>query len=320
MTTSGTYIFSVARDDIIREAMLNIGKLGEAESPTAQEITDCARKLNMIVKQWMAKQDFAPGLKSWTRRRGTLFLSTTAYQYALGASGTNWTTAPQSTTLTSVAAQSATALTVSSNANINSGDYIGIQLNTGVLQWTTVASKTGGATVNLAAGLSASASTGNFVYSYTTKAQRPELIEAAILRDNQQNDTPLQIMDQAQYDLLPSKTQSTNISDPTAVYYEPQLTNGQLYTDCGGAQDVSKQIILTYLEPTQDFNNPTDTPEYPQQWFRALSWELTKEIGPMFNLPFTADMKELRDEAIAMARESYSETSSMYFQSGSDRP
>ena len=61
MPTSGTYSFTVTRDDIVREAMLNIGKLGEAETPTAQEVTDCARKLNMLVKQWMARQDFAPG-------------------------------------------------------------------------------------------------------------------------------------------------------------------------------------------------------------------------------------------------------------------
>ena len=300
--------------------MLNIGRLGEGESPTSQETTDVSRKLNMMVKQWMAKQDFAPGLKVWTRRRGTLFLSTTAYKYALGTTGTNWTIAPQTTMLSSQANSAATSLQVTSNANMNVGDYIGIQLTSGILQWTTVSSLGTGTVTIPSPGLSGTAAIGNYVYSYTNKAQRPELIESAVLRDNQQNDTPLNIMDQSQYDLLPTKTQSTNISDPTSVYYEAQLMNGQLYTDCGGAQDVSKQIIITYLEPIQDFNNPLDTPEYPQQWYMALCWGLTKQIAPMFNLPFTSDMKELHNEAIAMAREAYPETSSMYFQSGSDRP
>ena len=66
--TSGTWTFSVMRDDIIRHAMLDIGALDGEEVPTAQEITDCAFRLNMIVKQWMGNMDFAHGLKMWQRQ------------------------------------------------------------------------------------------------------------------------------------------------------------------------------------------------------------------------------------------------------------
>ncbi len=52
MALSGTWAFTIVRDEIIREALLNIGAIGEAEIPTAQEVTDCARKLNTLVKQW----------------------------------------------------------------------------------------------------------------------------------------------------------------------------------------------------------------------------------------------------------------------------
>lgn len=72
MTTSGVYSFSVTRDQIVRLAMLNIGQLQDIEVPTAQELTDCSMFLNMMVKQWMGKADFAPGLKTWTRRHGHL--------------------------------------------------------------------------------------------------------------------------------------------------------------------------------------------------------------------------------------------------------
>ena len=51
MTTSGIYSFSVNRDQIIRIAMMNIGKLDEIETPSAQDITDCNLVLNMLVKQ-----------------------------------------------------------------------------------------------------------------------------------------------------------------------------------------------------------------------------------------------------------------------------
>src|SRR5450755_2172900 len=78
--------------DIVREMMLNCGAIGESETPTAQEYNDCGRKLNMMVKQWMGKQDFAPGLKMWTRDRGDLFLSYSQYQYQLGPTGDNFAT------------------------------------------------------------------------------------------------------------------------------------------------------------------------------------------------------------------------------------
>ena len=38
----------------------------------------------------------------------------------------------------------------------------------------------------------------------------------------------------------------------------------------GGAQDVTKHLHVTYLAPTQDFVNPGDAPDYPQQWYRPL--------------------------------------------------
>jgi len=316
MPTSGTYTFSVSRDDIIREAMLNLGKLGEAEVPTAQEVTDCARKLNMLVKQWMAKQDFAPGLKVWTRRHADMFLSNSTGTYNLGPSGDHWTNQSYTRTLTANASAAATALTVSSIANASSGDYIGIQLNSGALYWTTINGAPSGSTINITAGLPSAANSGAVVFNYTTKAQRPNIIEAVVLRDINFNDTPLKIYTLQEYSYQPSKQNPNYVSDPLAIYYEAQLTNGVLYTDVAAASDVTKRLRIDYLEPIQDFNNPLDTPEYPQEWYLALCWGLTQQIGPMFNLPFTKDMQQNMMESIAIAREAYSDRTAMFFQPG----
>src|SRR5260221_519397 len=91
-TSSGYCAFSVARDDIIRQAMLNHALLEPSEIPTAQEITDCARVLNMIVKQLAGQLDRAPGFKMWQRYRGELFLSYSQYLYNLAGNvnGDQW--------------------------------------------------------------------------------------------------------------------------------------------------------------------------------------------------------------------------------------
>jgi hypothetical protein len=321
MSTSGTYSFLVTRDDIIRQAMLAIGKLDPYESPDPQQTVDCSMMLNALVKQWMGKADFARGLKVWTRKRGHLFLSNSAYQYTVGPGATGWTNSYVAPTLAAAAAASATSLTLSSTTSISAGYYIGIELDSGALYWTTVSTVTSspvGVTIP-ASGLPSAASSGNQVFCYQTTAQQPLLIEAAVLREQDLTDSPVRIIqDVRDYDLLPNKVDPSNIADPTAIYYENQLTNSYLYTDCGAAQDVTKHLVLTYLEPVQDFNNATDNPYYPQEWYMALFWGLAKNICPMFNRPWTPLMQNNYDSALQIAGKKDPEISTMYFQPGAE--
>lgn len=315
MATSGTYTFSVSRDDIIRQSMLNIKKLGEYEIPTPGQTQDVARVLNMVVKQWQAKQDFANGLKVWTRRHATLFLGAAQFQYNVGPSGDHWTASYKRNSLASAAAANATTITLAAGFTAPaSGDFIGIVLTNGTLFWTTVSGTPVGAVVTLATGLTSAASGSAYVYSYTTKAQRPEMIETAVLRDSNYIDGPLQLYTLQEYDFLPSKQSPNFVSDPTAIYYEAQLTNGVIYIDVYGASDVTKNLYISYLEPIQDFNNPTDTPEYPAAWFLPLCWETSKQIAPMFKANWTPDMEENRKNSIAIAKEGFVETSALFFQ------
>lgn len=340
MATSNTFIFTVNAADIVREMMLNVGAIGEAEVPTAQEYNDCLRKLNMMVKQWMGKQDFAPGLKMWTRARCTLFLSYTQFRYQLGPTGDNWAqsvtggafgTTHTTNQLSTTASAGATSIQVPSITNINNGDYIGIQVvATGAvgsnLFWTTVNGAPSGTTVNLSAPLPLTAASMNYVYNYTTKGQRPLEIVTSILRDSFQNDTPQNVLTVQDYEILPNKTQPQYVSDPTSFYYESQigsttaLSNGVYYIDCAGAQDVTKHLHIVWLQPIMDLNNPGDNPEYPQQWYRALCWGGSREICGMFDAVWTQDMQQNWTEALLMAREADSETTSFYFQPNTGSP
>jgi len=318
MTTSGVYVLSVSGDEIIRQAMLDLGKLGEGQIPSPGETVDARLRLNMMTRQWMGKADFAPGLKMWTRQRADLFLSNSTGQYALGPSGDNWATTSYSRTTTATANAAATALLVSSITNASAGDYIGVVLDSGALFWTTINGAPAGSTINLASGLPSRASSGATVFNYTTKAQRPVNIETVVLRDSTNSDTPMNLMTLQDYEFLPSKVDPSFISDPTGIYYEAQLTNGVLYTDVAGCSDVTKRLHIVYLQPIQTFVNPLDTPYFPEGWYRALVWGLAKEIGPMFNATFTKDMQDNYTTALALAREQDGETNTFYFQPGND--
>jgi len=318
MTTSGSFSFTVNRDQIIRDAMLNIGKLDELENPTAQDITDCNLKLNMLVKQWMGRTDFAPGLKVWKRKWGYLFLSNSTNQYTVGPNGTGWTNTFVRPVTTATAVSGAGSIVVASATGIATNYHIGIQLDSGALQWTTVSGVVG-TTVSLNATLTGQSSTGSQVYVYQTPAQQPLSIETAVLRDEFNEDQPLRIMRTVQdYANLSGKTDVETISDPTEIYYEFQLTNSNLYTDCGAANDVRKYIVMSYMEPVQDMVNATDNFEYPQEAFLALSWGLSKQIAPMYGMPWTPAMESNYLSATMIAGHKDAEVSTMYFQPGED--
>jgi hypothetical protein len=338
MATSGTYTFTVTRDDLIRDALQNIGKLGASDILAPQDTLDCARKLNMLVKQWMGKADFAPGLKMWTRVRGDLFLSSTKGVYTLSQTGDNWAASVavplnantpnyNQANLTAAAAINATTLAIGTTAiaGVTANDFVVLQLNSGDIYSGTVSSvNTGAGTMVVTPAIPVAAASGSYLWNYTTKGQSPLELSSCILRDNTWTDTPIEYMTIQLYEGLPTKVQPGYVSDPTSVYYEPQLVSGvrsgTLYLDVAGAQDVTKRLHIVGLRPTQDFNNPLDNPDYPQEWELALAWGLAKQIAPMYNAIWTKEMEDNYETALSIAREVNPETTQIYFQCDADMP
>lgn len=329
--TSGSYTFSMAHTDVIRQAMLDNGALSEGEDPTAQEFFDMSRKLNMLAKQWMGNTDFAPGLKQWLRRRGTLFLGNAQYTYRLGQTGDHWVESTaglsypqqygQRTVATTVTA-GATTIPVSTIAGISINDYVGFLIGSDLF-WTRVTAVNVGPPLSIgigAPGLPTGIQAGgaSYVFNYTKKAVRPLTLLTALLRDIYANDTPLDTMTLQRYEALPTKVAPTNIADPTSVLYESQFENqrpnGRLYLDVGGAQDVTKVIHAVFLAPTQDLVNPGDAVDYPQQWYRALCWGLARDSVGMFDLPWTQTNEQCYTDSLAIARQADPETTEAYFE------
>jgi hypothetical protein len=79
MTTSASIDFSVNRDLIITESLMHLGVLPEGGSPTANQLSDHARTLNIMVKRWMGR-----GINLWAIDRVTLALVTAQTDYITG--------------------------------------------------------------------------------------------------------------------------------------------------------------------------------------------------------------------------------------------
>jgi hypothetical protein len=313
MASSGVVTYTVNELDIVTDALHGIGVYGVGQTINADDIVLCRRKLNMLMKQWSGAIDFAPGFKMWTRKRATVFLQKDQSSYSLGPSGDHATASYVRTTLSVNAASLAASISLTSTIGISNADYIGIVLNSGAIHWTTVSSI--GSPTTISSGLASAASSGNTVFSYTTKMRRPLRILTSMLKsaDNkEQYIDPGMLLEE--YESITDKTVD---GTPDRFYFEAQLTNANIYLN-RQPDDVGKVISLVYLSPIEDFTGTNDTADFAQEWYRPLSLQLQIDISPSYGKPVTQELKLLRDESLSIARNAYPQEDRSYFEPNAD--
>ena len=326
MTTSASWDYSLTAANIITMALEDINVLEAGETVDSDDSTVALRALNALVKQWQGSADMAPGLKVHTRQRITLFLAKDQYQYVVGpgSSDARSSTAYGRTTLSADEAASQTVLSITSNTDtttypgttvtMTASDIIGIVLNDGTIQWTTI-SGTPTTTATVADALTGAASSGNYVYWFTSRAQRFVDIEAAALRDANGIDTHLDVFtDVGEYEQSPQKDAD---GDPTAILIEPLRTQTRVTLNFA-PQDVTKQLRLTVIYPSEDYDATSDDIAYPQEWLAALEWELAFRLAPKFGKPWSQTHEANHARAIAIARQLNPQSTRAFYEPHAD--
>ena len=288
MSSSNSYNFTVSRDNLITDALLHIGAIGEGETPSANAVTEAARVLNMLVKLRAAD-----GMPLWALKRGFILPFTDASSITtVSHVVTDYITS----TLSADEAASQTVLSITDTTGMATGDQFGIELDDGTMQWTTVTvdSSTQG---TVATALTGAAASGNRVYAYTAssdRVQRPlRVIEANILDVSSSSSWEIDIEDRSNYYALGNRTSE---GTPNRIYYEPSLGSGTADPTSASTwygtfyvyprfENGEKIVEFTYHRPFQDFDASTDNPDFPQEFYLPLWLELSALLGPRYGLP-----------------------------------
>ena len=274
MATSGSIDLSPTRNSIIRGAFRLLGFKKDGGVRPAQDVLDASEMLNMMISAWQA-DDY--GL--WLNNEATLYLDyETSMSYTLGSTGDHATLTPQSTAIATAASSGDSTITVDSDDNITNGDAIGIELDDNTMQWTTVNGVPASNVVTLTAVLTDDVAVDNVVYNYTTKLIRPLSIIEARLRNEDGNDTVMNIVSRNEYMAFADKD-STGV--PNTIYYDPQLTNGVLYV-YPISNSVEYTIKFTGKFPVEIFDAYGNSPDFPQQWLLALQYNLAVLLAPEY--------------------------------------
>ena len=273
MATSGSYDFGLTGTEIITEALELLGIVGVGNTLSSEDQASCLRSLEMMIKHWSSE-----GIALWKNVEASLFYSYEGTSYDIGPTGDHCSTGAYKTEVATAADSGDSTLTVDSDDNITDGDYIGIELDDGTVQWTTVNGTPSSDVVTLTASLTDDVAVDNHVYNYTTKTQRPlEIVEARRVSESN-TETPLTIISRQEYMGLSTKTLGGTV---TQCYYDPILTNGKMYV-WPAPNDVKEYMKFTCRIPIQDFDSASNDPDFPQEWLMTLAWNLAVFVAPKF--------------------------------------
>lgn len=274
MATSGTSAFNATRNEVIRQAALQVNAIGAGVTMGAQMLSDFDFMLNAMVKTWQAE-----GLHVWTTTEGTLFPVAGQTRYGAGTGATDHITQTYYETSTSAdEASGQTIISVTSTANMTVADNIGIVLDDGTLHWTTIVSKTS-TTVTITVALTDTVASGNAVFNYTSKIARPlKVVDARRYNIDGATDTPMIVASRNEYQNLPQKTTA---GMPVHLFYDPQLTIG--YFHLWQVPSTTTDLVkFTWHRPIQDFNTAADNPDLPQEWILTMVYNLAQLMMPQY--------------------------------------
>lgn len=309
MATSGTVTFRSTRDTLINLALIKVNALDpeNTSGATANQISNAALALNMMVKGWEAE-----GLQLWERKYGVIFLQPAQQFYVLGSPGpagdhaclsTPLGTGYIQTTLSATAAASASTVSVVAKATAGTVGVpaitadttytVGVVLNTGAIAWSTI-SNVSSLVISLGTNLPSAATIGNTVFFYKTKLMRPLRILDGFVRQFAGSDVPCRMISRDEYNRYGQKSST---GTPIQLYYDPQENSGNLYV-YPASSDARSVLFIEFQKPIEDFTSSTDDFDLPQEWQEAIVFNLAWRLAVDYSVPKD---KYLRIKEMALA-------------------
>ncbi len=290
MATSGVSTFATTRNEIINHAARLLGAARPGESVGSAKIAQFDYALNAMVKHWQSK-----GLRVWTVAEGVLVPQADQQKYSLGTGSTDHAALASDFFTTALSADEAaaqTTLSVNDTDDIAVSDHVGVLLDDGTVQWSTVSSKTS-TTITIADALTDSASEDAAVFTYTTRLTRP-LKVVDMRRYDVYTDTSVPVTMISRLDFR-HLSAPLSVGEFTQAFYDKKLSAGEL--SFWPVPDVITQIAkFTFWRPIEDFVVAGDNPDLPQEWILCLGYNLAKVMIPEYGVGQQRAM-EIKEQA-----------------------
>jgi len=276
MATSSSVNFSMTRNEIITDALMMIGALGEEQTPENSTLEVASRALNRLIKHFENQ-----ALHIWKRSEAVVFLQQEQSSYTLGTGSTDHATETYLEMVTTAAAVSgASSVSVSSSTGVAVSDYIGIVLDDGSLHWATVSGTTATTISFAATPLTDDVASGNTLFTYTTKINKPlDIYQARSYLIDGETEYKIQECSYEEYQALTSK--NVPGASPSQWVYDRKRTNGKLYI-YPSLENVTRYLKITYAKPLEDVDSASDEADVPAEWLDYITSQLALRLFPTY--------------------------------------
>jgi hypothetical protein len=274
-----SYSFTKTAGKIIEEALRDARLVAVEQDIQDVDYRRGLEALNNVVTAWQSQD-----INLWTKEEAVLFMDLNKRKYSLGSGGDKCADADTfvHTKLTTAAVTGATALSVTSTSGMVAGDFIGIELDDGTRQWTTIDTVNSGILVTVDDALTGDAAINNTVFSYSLGIERPMRVLSARFADRiTASETPMTKWSRDEYFNQPDKDTAGGADN---WYYSPQLGLGEMYI-WPIATSVKSVLRFTYIKPAPVYSETNDQLVFPSEFFVPLKWHLAAELGPQYGLP-----------------------------------
>jgi hypothetical protein len=268
------------------------GKQDLAQTVPAEVLASSRTTLNQMLKFWQTKR-----IGLWLIDEIALFLEIDKQSYDIYSSGDHATASFVKTEVSADASSGASTIDVDSITGISASDNIGVELDDGTLQWTTVNGAPAGSTITLTDVLTDDVNEDAHVYTYTTKAEKPlELLEARIHLDSD-TEYRLNIESRDEYKRLSAKDSS---GKAVQIYSDFRLDRLTVFL-WPVAESVKDYILMSVRRRIDDADALSDNIALPPEWLLAVTLSLAYWISPKHGVgrKKRLEIKGMADEALA---------------------
>ena len=150
---------------------------------------------------------------------------------------------------------------------------------------------------------------------YTLNNPKPLKVYQAWNHNTVSNvDVPMRLVTKQEYNSLGNKTSTGN---PIQIYFDPRRDDSKLYVfPVPTATEAASNVIQYVCQiPFEDFDASTDNPDFPQEWYDAVTYGLATRLAPEYGVP-GADRKLLWQEMTIIKNDALNfglEEGSLYF-------
>lgn len=151
--------------------------------------------------------------------------------------------------------------------------------------------------------------------SYTLNAPKALKIVQAYNHNTTTNiDIPMRIISWDEYNRLGNKTSQ---GTPIQVFAQPGIssTTIKVFPVPDSSNATNNKVVLVYQKPYEDFDESSDEPAFPQEWYDALVFNLANRLAPQYGMS-AVDRNQLRQDATSLHEQALSfgtEEVSVYF-------